>query len=293
MTRIALIGPGAVGSAIAAWLGQRTELELFACARRPLDAIRVEVGERLLITHPTVWLDPAEATPVDWVLVVTKAYDAPGAARWLKRLCANGAPAAILQNGVEHRERFAPYLPPEQIVPVIVDLPAERRPDGRVRQRGPALLSVADDARGREFARFFNGTEVEVTVTSDFVTAAWRKLCLNSAGIISALTLQPAGVMRDEAIGEASRQIIREAIAVGRAEGAQLADELVETILNNYRNAPPDAMNSLHADQAAGRPTELDARNGAIVRIGRKHGIPTPANQLAVALLAAMDAQPK
>jgi 2-dehydropantoate 2-reductase len=47
-------------------------------------------------------------------------------------------------------------------------------------------------------------------------------------------------------------------------------------------------MNSLHADRAAGRPTEIDARNGAIVRIGARHGIPTPCNQMSVALLVAM-----
>ncbi len=47
-------------------------------------------------------------------------------------------------------------------------------------------------------------------------------------------------------------------------------------------------MNSIHADRAAGRPMELDARNGVIVRLGRRHGIATPYNDMAVALLAAM-----
>jgi 2-dehydropantoate 2-reductase len=66
-----------------------------------------------------------------------------------------------------------------------------------------------------------------------------------------------------------------------------LEDELTEKILANCRAAPPDSMNSLHADRAAGRPMEVDARNGAVVRFGRKHGIPTPLNEMAATLLAA------
>jgi 2-dehydropantoate 2-reductase len=77
-------------------------------------------------------------------------------------------------------------------------------------------------------------------------------------------------------------------MAVGRAEGAVFEDGLPEKILASQRAAPPDSMNSIHADRAAGRPMELDARNGVIVRLGRKHGIATPYNDMAVALLAAM-----
>jgi len=288
MPRIAIVGPGAVGASLAAWLVHTGRHEIFLCARRPLSGLTVETTAGLLIAQPTTLTDPATAPVVDWVLVTTKAYDAAGAAAWFPRLGANGAPVAILQNGVEHRARFAPYLPADRIVPVIVDLPAERIGQNRIRQRGPGLMTLAADARGREFAALFAGTELTVTLTPDLVSAAWRKLCLNSAGVISALLLQPAGVLRDEALGEVARDLVRECITVGRAEGAVLEDELVETVLRNYRDAPPDAINSLHADRLAGRPMEIDARNGAIVRLGQKHGIPTPCNQMAVALLTAL-----
>ena len=75
---------------------------------------------------------------------------------------------------------------------------------------------------------------------------------------------------------------------MGRAEGARLDDELAETVLQKYRSAPADSVNSLHADRLAGRPMEIDARNGVIMRLGQKHGIPTPANRMAVALLEEM-----
>ena len=273
---------------MAAWLGNTGRHEVTLCARRPLGVLHVETPHGPLTSRPAVLTAPAEARPVDWVLVATKAYDAAGAATWLKGLASKGAPVAILQNGVEHRERFLPYLPAEQIVPVMVDCPAERTDPTHIRQRGVAKMMVADDARGREFVGLFAGTPVEVTTTPDFKSAVWRKLCLNSSGVINALLLQPAGAMHDEKLGELLCAMVRECMAVGRAEGAVFEAGLPEKILAGQRAAPADAMNSIHADRAAGRPMELDARNGVIVRLGRKHGIATPYNEMAVALLGAM-----
>jgi 2-dehydropantoate 2-reductase len=78
---------------------------------------------------------------------------------------------------------------------------------------------------------------------------------------------------------------MRECIAVARAEGAALDDSMIEGTLDIFRKGPADILNSLHADRLAGRRMEIDARNGAVVRFGRKHGIPTPCNQMVVALL--------
>ena len=288
MARIAIVGPGAVGGVMAAWLEKTGDHDVILCARRPLGELQVETLQGVLIARPTVLTSPAQATPVDWVLVATKAYDSAGAAVWLKGLAAKGAPVAILQNGVEHRERFVAYLPVKQLVPVMVDCPAERVTPTNIRQRGTAKMVVQNDEHGIGFVELFSGTPVEVSVTNDLKSAVWRKLCVNAAGVISGIVLQPSQVMRDEEIVELSRQIVREYIAVGRAEGATMDDSLVETVLQNYRNAPPDSVNSLHADRLAGRVSEIDARNGVIVRLGRKYGIPTPCNQMALALIEAM-----
>jgi 2-dehydropantoate 2-reductase len=292
MSRIALVGPGAVGGVIAAWLSQTGRHEVTLCARRPLGELHVETPHGPLTARPAVLTDPAQATLVDWVLVATKAYDAAGAATWLKGLAAKGAPVAILQNGVEHRERFTPWLPAEQIVPVMIDCPAERTDPTHIRQRGTAKMVVQDDPRGREFVALFAGTPVEASTTRDFKSAIWRKLCLNSSGVINALLLQPAGVSHDEKVGELLQAMVHECMAVGRAEGAVFEDGLAGKILASQRAAPRDSMNSIHADRVAGRPMELDARNGVIIRLGRKHGIPTPYNEMAVALLAAMACPP-
>ena len=273
---------------MAAWLEKTGRHQVTLCARRPLGELHVETPQGPLVARPVVLTAPEQAKPVDWVLVATKAYDAAGAAAWLKGLAAQGTPVAILQNGIEHRERFTPYLPAAQIMPVMVDAPAERTDPTHIRQRGTAKMVVQDDARGREFVALFAGTPIEVATTPDLKSAVWRKLCLNSSGVINALILQPAGAMHDEQLGELLKAMVRECMAVGRAEGAVFEDGLPEKILAGQRAAPRDSVNSIQADRAAGKPMELDARNGVIVRLGRKHGIPTPYNEMAVALLAAM-----
>ncbi|RZU41765.1 2-dehydropantoate 2-reductase [Edaphobacter modestus] len=295
MAKIAIVGAGAIGGVVAALLQTAGRHELVLCVRRPIRQLAVSQPEGELRIDATVLTRPEEAGPVDWVMIATKAYDAEAAARWLDGLCSAGAPVAILQNGVEHRERFAPYIAKDQIVPVIVDCPAERMPsqDGvdRIAQRGPISLKVPDSTHGREFVALFAGTAADAAAVSDWTTVAWKKLCHNAVGALPALLLQPAGVLRGEAIGEVALDMVRECIAVGRAEGAVLSDSFAEEVLAASRRSAPDSINSLHADRLAGRPMETAARNGAIVRKGRAHGIPTPANAMAVALLDALTAK--
>jgi 2-dehydropantoate 2-reductase len=291
MTTIAIIGPGAIGGVLAAWLGQDPDLAVTVCARTPLDRLEVETPTGVITSAPRVVTDPADARPADWVLIATKAYDAAGAARWLPSVCRDDTPVVVLQNGVEHVERFAPYVSVERLVPAVIDCPAERTAPGRMRQRGPSWIVVPDSTHGREFVPLFRRTNFDVS-TGDFATRAWAKLCINAPGAISAILMKPTGVIQIDPIPDLTREIVRECIAVGRAEGATLDDSIVEAVVDGARNAPADSINSLLADRMAGRPMEIDARNGAIVRLGRKHGISTPLNEMAVALLvAAQDAR--
>ncbi|HEV7990749.1 MAG TPA: 2-dehydropantoate 2-reductase [Gemmatimonadaceae bacterium] len=291
MTTIAIIGPGAIGGILAAWLGQDPDNAVTVCARSAFDHLEVETPTGTITSAPRVITDPSDATPVDWVLITTKAYDAASAASWLPALRRADSRVVVLQNGVEHVERFSPYVPTDSLVPAVIDCPAERTAPGRMRQRGASWIVVPDTVNGRAFVPLWSKTNFDVT-TDDFRTRAWAKLCINAPGAISAILLKPTGVIQVEPIAELTRGIVRECLAVGRAEGARLEDSIVEAVVEGARRAPADSLNSLIADRMAGRPMEIDARNGAIVRFGKKHGIPTPLNEMAVALLvAAQDAR--
>src|ERR1700733_9849529 len=201
MARIAIVGVGAMGGVTAALLQQAGGHQLLLCTRRPMSGLWVDTPDGQANIRATFVTDPSEAFKVDWVIVATKAYDVAGAAKWLERLCSKGAPVAVLQNGVEHRERFAPYVPMEKILPVMVDCPAERQAPDRVRQRGVMHLKVPDGALGHAFVELFAGTTADASVVPDFLSVVWRKLCFNSAGVLSALTMQPAGGVRGGGVG--------------------------------------------------------------------------------------------
>ena len=291
MTTIAIIGPGAIGGILAAWLAQDPANDVTVCVRTPFDHLEVETPMGTITAGPHIITSAAEATPVDWILVTTKAYDAAATAAWFPALRRPDTRVVVLQNGVEHVERFSPYVPISQIVPAVIDCPAERTAPGRMRQRGASWIVVPDSENGRAFVPLFGLTNFDVH-TDDFTTRAWAKLCINAPGAISAILMKPTGVIQVDPIPELTRGIVRECIAVGRAEGALLDDYIVDAVVDGARNAAPDGINSLLADRMAGRPMEIDARNGAVVRLGRKYGIPTPLNEMAVALLtAAQDAR--
>lgn len=288
MARVAIVGAGAIGGALAGLLAAVGRHELTLCTRRPLAGLTVHTPDGDVHVGAQNLTDPTTAEPVDWVIVATKAYDAAGAAAWFPALCANGAPVAIVQNGVEHRERFQRWLSADRLLPVVIDFPVERRGDGDILVRGSALMKIEDTESGRRFAELFAGTTARTMLVDDFATAAWWKLCINSVGALNAIAGRPAGMLRDEAMGRIAREMVGECVAVGRMQGAHLEEDLPEQVLAMYRVQPPDSVNSLLADRLAGRPMETDARNGAIVRAGEKHGIPTPLNAMAVALLEAI-----
>jgi len=288
MARVAIVGVGAIGGALAGLLQTAGRHEITLCTRRPLNALMVHTPDGDVQVNAQNVTDPAHAGAVDWVIVATKTYDAEGAAAWFPALCAAGAPVAIVQNGVEDRERFAPYLSTDRLLPIVIDVPTERQPDGSVRVRGATLMKVEDIQLGRDFAALFTGATAKMMLVDDFTTAAWWKLCINSVGALNALTVKPAGVLREEAMGRVAMEMVAECVAVGRAEGAHLDDNLPEQVIAMYRAQPADSVNSLLADRLAGRQMESDARNGAIVRKGEKHGIATPMNRMAVALLQAV-----
>ena len=285
MSGIAVIGPGAIGGLIATRLCQNRHNDVTVIARTPISQLSLTTADGVLHANPRIVTCSDDLAPVDWVFVATKAYDSATAAEYFESLLGDDTCVAVLQNGVNHVERFSSWLPHERILPVIVDCPAERVAPGEIRQHGTAVLTVPAGDIGARFEGLFAHTGVDCRQTDDFTSVAWWKLCVNAAGVVNALVLKPARIAHDDEAALFMRRIIDEAAAVGRAEGADLSPDIADEVIDIYRNSPPDAVNSLHADRAAGRPMEIDLRNGVVTELGRKHGIATPCNEMAVSLL--------
>lgn len=287
MASILLIGPGAIGATLTAWLCQDDRHHVAVAARTPFDAIEVQTPEGVIRAKPLVFTEVAQVKPVDWVLVATKAYDSESAAAWFATACGPRTRVAVIQNGVEHVARFEKHIDRSRIVPVMIDLPADRLSPGKTVQRGPAVMVVPAGQNGADFLQLFAHTNFDRKQSEDFTTAVWKKLCLNCAGAPLAVVLKPQGIVHHDGVAALMRELVRECVAVGRVAGATLEDTLPDEIVERMKRGSRTSGNSMYADRVAGRPMEIDARNGVIVRLGGGHGITAPMNALMVALLEA------
>jgi 2-dehydropantoate 2-reductase len=285
---IALIGPGAVGTTVAAYLSAAGH-HVLVCGRTPRSQIELRPDDADPITVPgPVRTDPAEiAAPVDVVVLAVKATQNPDAARWLARLCDEHTVVIVLQNGVEQVEQVQPLCASSTVLPGIVWFSAETQSDGWVRLRTDARLTLPTGPAADAFADLWRAAGGSAECDPDFVTAAWRKLLVNAVAGLMVLTGRRSGMFRRDDLAELAQRYAAECLEVARAEGAQLADDVAAGTVEMFRQAPADMGTSMLADREAGRPQEWDIRNGVIIRKARSHGIATPVSDILVPLLAA------
>ena len=285
--KVAVIGPGAIGTTVAAALQQVGRSPgLYGRTARPQVELHT-AAEHVVVPGP-VRVDPAAATdPVDLVFLAVKATQVEAAAPWLAALCGPETVICVLQNGVEQEAIVGAHAPRGQVMPSMVGCPAAALPDGAGRWRGDAGLTVPDTEPGRRVAEALSGSLCQVEVAPDFVSQAWRKLLQNALAGLMALTGRRAGVFARADVGELGIAYLQEGLAVARAEGAELGDEVPAEILARFRGYPADLGTSILTDREAGRPLEWDIRNGVVRRRGREHAIPTPISDVVVPLLAA------
>jgi 2-dehydropantoate 2-reductase len=289
---VAVVGLGSIGGVAAGCLAAAGRHDVIACVRRPLERLTLDRPGGTVEVALTALTDPAQAKPVDWVLVCTKAHQTAAVARWLARLCTPATRVAVLQNGIDQVRSVSPLAGGAIVLPVIVYYNGERlAPDRvRLRQGSDQDVTVADDETGRAFAQLFEGTPLRVRLAADVATLLWRKLLINAvANPITALTLQRQAVLRRPDMQELCLAILDEAVRVARADGAQLADDEPARALATLFTFSGELGTSMYFDRLAGRQIEVEALTGAIVAAGLRHGIPTPLNKALLTLLRAIN----
>jgi 2-dehydropantoate 2-reductase len=290
---VAIVGLGSIGGVAAACLAATGRYAVIACTRRPLDRLTLEAPRGTVESLLAAFTDPMQIkNPTEWVLLCTKTHQTESAGPWLRRLCAPSTRVAVLQNGIGHAGRVAPFIGGATVVPAIVYYNGERlAPDRvRLRQGSDQDIAVADDAAGRAFAALFAGTPLRVALSDEFATLVWRKLLINAvANPITTLTLQRQAVLRRSDVRELCGKILDEAVAVARAEGIRLAEDEPARAMATLFSFSGELGTSMYFDRLAGRHLEVDALTGAIVAAGERHGIPTPLNSALLALLRAIN----
>ncbi len=175
------------------------------------------------------------------------------------------------------------------MLPTVVYASAERVAPGHVRHHTGQRIIVPAGPVGAAFARLFEGSTLAVDPVDDFTTALFGNIAVNP---ITTLTTRRIGIMRDPEIRNFAGGLLTEAVAVGRAAGADLRFSDVEETLDFYAAYNPSGGSSMLYDRLAGRPLEHEHLTGALVRAAARHGIEVPLNRAVLALLRGLDGAP-
>jgi 2-dehydropantoate 2-reductase len=284
--RITLIGPGAIGAALAAGLHEAGHQPTLV-VRTPFDRLKAEWPKGELDVAVTCLSDLADLAPADVVIVATKATQNGAVADHVRAVTGPGSVLLIAQNGIDHMDRFAGIVGDDvTVVPAIPMLPAHREGPGHVVIGHPSRLVIPAGPAAATIESIFASSFVDIDVSDDWTTAAWYKLVINaSSGGMGVLARKGSTIYADPEAQALLLSLMEEVAAVGRAEGANLADDLPTTLQGYMTTNAGGHTTSIVVDRLAGMPTEWRERNEIVVRCADKHGIDVPLSRAVATLM--------
>jgi len=298
--RVVILGGGAIGSVLAAALASapgRVQ-PLLVGRREHVQAIRARGLRVIGLRDEPLFLPASEEVDFaldDTLLVVTvKAVDLEAAllrlAPWLRPTTA----VLLLQNGWGIRELALGALrgqavPDRNVFVGIVAMGATFVAPGEVTSFG-GNIRVEPAFAASPFFELLRGLPLKVEASRDIRRDLWTKLLVNSViNPLSVLLQARNRTVAQERFDALKEAILAEGVAVARAEGVEL--QVDAAFVNRFVTS--DNITSMLQDFRRGRPTEIDFINGAIVRLGREHGIATPVNAFVAALIKALESLPR
>jgi 2-dehydropantoate 2-reductase len=303
--RIAMFGAGGVGGYFGARLAQAGEEVTFIARGEHLRAIqsrglRVETSGDGILIHPArASDDPRGAGTVDVVLLAVKSWQVREAAEAARPLLGPETFVVPLQNGVEAAAQLVSALGADRVLGGLCGTLSWVAEPGVIRSIGAVHFVRFGELDGRTSARAerlreaFDRAGVKVDIPADIHRALWEKfLFVVPLGGVGAVTRLPVGIVRT--VPESRRLLQRameEIAAIARARGLPLDDATIARTLAFTDGLSPDGTTSLQRDIVAGRPSELDAWTGAVVRLGRESGVPTPVHDVLYDCLLPQDKQ--
>ena len=288
--RIVVFGTGGVGGFFGGRLAHAGEDVTFIARGEHLSAIKAN-GLKVDSTLGDFVVFPAKATDdvseigeLDLVIVGVKAWQVPEAARTMKPLVGPGTTVLPLQNGVDAVPQLVHELGPEKVIGGLCRIVSFVVGPGHIKHAGftPSIVIGEIDNRRTDrinaIEAMFKRADLEITVPPDIQAALWTKfLFIASFSGVGALANAPAGVVRSDPTWRT--QIIKameEIYTLARTRGINLPPNAVETSMAAVDALPEEGTSSMQRDVAAGKPSELESQNGAVVRLARESGVEVP-----------------
>jgi len=297
--RIAIIGAGGVGGYFGGKLAQGGADVVFIARGATLEAmrsrgLRVEsIKGDFVIDRPNATDDPATAGKVDAVFVTVKTWQIAAAAESIKPMIGDETMVIPLENGIDAPDQLAAVLGREHVLGGLCGIVSFIAAPGHIRHIGAdpfVMFGELDNHRTTRVEQLRDEclrAGVQADIPSDIHHALWSKFVfIAPMSGIGAATRVPIGIWRSMPETRAlATRAIGEIADLARARGVDLGAEAVERTLARFDGLTPDATSSLQRDIIEGKPSELDAQLGAVVRLGRAAGVPTPVCETLLALL--------
>jgi 2-dehydropantoate 2-reductase len=235
---------------------------------------------------------PQAIGPVDVVLFTVKLYDVDQSAAALAPLIGPGTVVVTMQNGVDAMNMVARHVGDAHVAGGAAYIVAVIDKPGHIRHTAAQQLVFGErDGRRSDRLVAFEQAGVragfQAQASTDVDAALWTKFVrLATWSGMTTVTRSPMGVVRDNpATFEMMMAAIGEVIAVGKAKGIGFPPDLMDGTLALIRNFPAGAKSSMLEDLERGRRLELPWLSGAVVRIGKEVGVPTPIHQFITTVL--------
>jgi 2-dehydropantoate 2-reductase len=291
--RIAIFGTGGVGGYFGGRLAQAGEDVTFIARGEHLRAIQTS-GLKVDSVNGDFVISPAKATnnvseigEVDLVIAGVKAWQVPEAAREMKPLVGSNTTVLPLQNGVDAVPQLASELGADRVIGGLCKIVSFVVEPGHIRHAGftPSItIGEVDNERTHRIAtieQLFSRAGVETTIAPDIQVALWMKfLFIASFSGVGAIANALAGKLRtDPELRSQMLRAMEEIHGVARARGINLPENAIDTVMAGVNALPEDATSSMQRDIAAGKPSELESQNGAVVRMAHERGIKVPTHE--------------
>ena len=292
--RIAVFGTGGVGGYFGGRLAHAGEEVTFIARGEHLRAIKatglkVDSRDGDFVIYPARATDDvSEVGPVELVVLGVKAWQVPEAARAMKPLVGPNTTVLPLQNGVDAAQQLVDELGAENVIGGLCRIVSFVVEPGHIRHAGftPSIIIGELDNRRTDriesIEQVFKHAGLEITIAKDIQVALWTKfLFIASFSGVGALADAPAGVLRSDPKRRAQMlSAMEEIYLLAHARGVKLPADSVEKVMAAVDGLPDDATSSMQRDIAAGKPSELESQNGAVVRMARESGIEVPTHTL-------------
>ena len=296
--RIAVMGAGSTGGYFGGMLSRGGHDVSLVARGAQLEAIRAngllvvrdddEFTVQCLATD-----DPAKIGPVDLVLLCVKTYQNETAIPLMVPLVGADTTVLCLQNGVDSYLTATEILGGQTVLPGAAFIEASKLGPGQVRQTGSLVRVIFGETDGLETSRClaireaFIDSGIPAEVLPDIGVGQWEKFLFiaTMAGVTSMARATLAELMPQPHWRKVVHACLTEIDTVARANGVNLPPTIVPRTINYIEEHLADLQASMHHDLVAGRPLELDALNGAVVRAGLDSGVPTPINDIIYAML--------